>query len=80
MKIGTLEKANEIDKQIKKLQDLKRACYKPYLKICPIKRSRNNLAIQDGNTVVITEKGLSDLIINYCDKRIAELQSDLESL
>lgn len=80
MKYSELEKANEINRQIKTLQDLRIACFKPYLHICPIKRRINNLAFQDGNTIVIAEKGLSELIIKYCDTRIEELQSDLEAL
>lgn len=80
MKYSELEKANEINRQIKTLQDLRRACLKPYLHICPIKYRINNLAFQDGNTIVIAEKGLSELILEYCDRRIEELSSDLEAL
>lgn len=80
MKYTELEKANEIIRQIDKLQDLRRACFKPYLHICPVKRRINNLVIQDDRTVVIAEKGLSELIIKYCNRRIEELNSDLEAL
>lgn len=80
MKYTELEKANEISRQIDTLQDLRRACFKPYLHIFPTKHRINNLVIQDDHTVVIAEKGLSELIIRYCDRRIEELQSDLEAL
>lgn len=80
MTSNILEKANEINKQIKTLQDLRIACCKTSLTICPIKRSRNNLAIQNGDNVVIADQELNDVIINYCNRRIAELQSDLEAL
>ena len=80
MKYSELEKANEINRQIKTLQDLRIACFKPYLHIYPIKHRINNIAIQDDRTIVIAEKGLSELIIKYCDRRIEELRSDLEAL
>lgn len=80
MTSNILEKANEINRQIEILQDLRRVCFKPYLTILPIKRRINNLGIRDDNNVIIAEKGLSELIINYCDRRIAELQSDLKAL
>lgn len=80
MKYTELEKANEINRQIKILQDLRTACLKTYLTIIPIRRSRNNLAIQDGNNIIIAETGLNDVIRDYCDRRIEELQSDLEAL
>lgn len=78
MKYTELEKANEINRQIKTLQDLRRICLKPYLTIWPINRS---LAFKDdyGN-IIINEKGLNDVIIEYCDKRIKELQKEIEEL
>lgn len=80
MKYTELEKANEINRQIETLQDLRMACLKTYLTIIPIKRSRNNLAIQDGNSIIIAETDLNDVIRDYCDKRIAELNNELEAL
>lgn len=80
MKYTELEKANEINRRIETLQDLRMACLKTYLTIIPIKRSRNNLAIQDGNSIIIAETDLNDVIRDYCDKRIAELNNELEAL
>ena len=80
MKYTELEKANEIKRQIETLQDLRIACLKTYLTIIPIKRSRNNLAIQHGNKIIIAETDLNDIIRDYCDKRITELNNDLEAL
>ena len=80
MKYTELKKANELKRQIDEFQNLRIACLKTYLTILPIKRSRNNLAIKDGNDIIIAEAGLNDVIIDYCDKRIAELNNELEAL
>lgn len=77
MKYTELEKANKINSQIKALQDLRRLCLKPYLRIFPAKR---NLIFEDDHTILIAEEGLNDVILQYCDKRIEELQKEIEEL
>ena len=76
-----LEKAKEIKLEIEKFRNLRILCRtKKYLNFIPFKASRNGVLLKDGNDVIILEKGLNDLIETYCDRRIEELESDLEAI
>ena len=75
-----LELANEIKQKISKLQDLRRATFKSYLHFLPFKRSWNGVCVQDDHTIIICDEELNKLIEEYCDRRIEELQTDLEAL
>ena len=80
MTYSDLELANEIKRKISKLQDLRRATFKPYLHFLPFKIRWSGICVQDDNGIVICDEGLNKLIEEYCDKRIAELQAELETL
>ena len=80
MTYSDLELANKIEKKISALQDLRRAVFKRYLSFLPSRRSWNGVCVQDDNTIIICDEELNKVIKEYCDKRIAELQAELEAL
>lgn len=72
-------KADDIYKKIEDLGKLRRIANKPYKRF---RLSKKFLWIfnYDRTEAVVCDKGLTELIENYCDERIKELQEELEKL
>lgn len=72
-------KADGIYKKIEDLKSLRRIANRPYKKF---RLSRKFLWISDftEDNITLCDKGLTNLIEEYCDKRIVELQEELNRL
>ncbi len=72
-------KADDIYKKIEDFKKLKRIANRPYKRF---KLSSNLLWIYnyEKTEAVVCDKGLTELIEEYCNKRIEELQEELKKL
>lgn len=72
-------KADDIYKKIEDLKGLRRIANRPYKKF---RLSKKFLWISDytEDDIILCDKGLTELIEEYCNKRIDELQKELEAL
>ena len=73
------DRATEIHKQIKDIKELRDLCPLPYKKFTLIK-SFLWMGNYNNRTMSICDDGLTEVIREYCDKRIKELQDELEAL
>lgn len=75
-----LKKANDIKNKINEFDKLRLIASKPYKKFTLSKRERLFISDYDEFQMVICDKGLAELIEEYCNKRIKELNEELERL
>ena len=73
------DRATEIHKQIKDFQGLRDLCIFPYKRFTLTKRTLW-MGTYNNNTLAICDEGLTEVIRDYCDKRIQELEDELEAL
>lgn len=72
-------KAEEIQKKIKEFEELRYITTKPYKKYGLIKKFLW-ISDYDKQEVCLCDKGLTELIRDYCDKRIRKLREELAAL
>lgn len=75
-----LKRANEIKDQVSNLQEIRIAAHKPYLTFFGLQVQFGGLVINTENSYITCDKGLNEVIKEYCDKRIEELKAELEAL
>ena len=75
----TYKRAEEIQKELKDFNTLHYIACKPYKKYWLTKKFLW-LSTYEGDSVCLCDEGLSELIREYCNKRIRELREELESL
>jgi ATP-dependent Lon protease len=73
------QRATEIQKQIKDLNDLHYIACKPFKKFFLIKKFLW-ASTYDGDAVSLCDEGLTEIIREYCNRRIRELRKELETL
>jgi hypothetical protein len=75
----TYMRAEEIQNKLKNLSNLHYIACKPY-KNYFLKKNFLCISTYDKNSVCICDEGLTEVIREYCSKRMQELRKELESL
>lgn len=75
----TYKKAEEIQKKLKDLDKLHYIACKPYKRYFTTLKSFF-VSTYDRDEVCLCDEGLTEVIREYCDKRIQELKEELKSL
>jgi hypothetical protein len=73
------EKATEIQKQLDRFKTLRYMANKPFKRYF-YKTTIFGMSTYDRSEVCLCDDGLTEVIREYCDKRIKELQDELEAL
>lgn len=75
----TYKRAEEIQKKLKDLDTLHYIACKPFKKYF-LKKEFLCVSTYDKDAVCICDEGLTEVIREYCNKRIQELREELSSL
>lgn len=75
----TYIKAEEIFNQLKDLKNLRHITFEPHKRFC-LRQKFLYIADFDETELCLCDEGLNNVIRDYCDKRIKELEDELESL
>lgn len=75
----TYKKAEEIQKKLKDLNKLHKIACRSYMRYFIIRKFLF-ISNYDRDEVVLSDEGLTEIIKEYCDKRIQELKEELKSL
>ena len=73
----TYEKAKEIQDSLDKLNKLRFMTHKPWIRFI---KERTWLTDYDKREVCLCDEDLTNVISDYCDKKIKELKEELKSL
>lgn len=76
----TYNTAQKIQKQIAEFVKLRLIVAKPFQRYFLVKPKKLGISSYNGDSVTICEDGLTNLILEYCDKRIKELRDELAAL
>lgn len=79
MTIVAYKKAEEIHDKLDKYRRLRRGCFDTYRKYILVKKFLWTTSYRE-DEITLCDKELSKLIEDYCDKKINELEKQLEAL
>lgn len=79
MTIVAYKKAEKIHDELNRYRKLRRICYGTYKKYILAKKFLWLSTYQE-DEIALCDKELSELIVEYCDKKINELEKQLEVL
>lgn len=80
MKKETIDKANELEAQIGRYDKIAFICSFPYQRFRLFKKKAYICKSDEMSNILITDEELAKLIVDYCDKKKAELRAELEAL
>ena len=80
MKRETIEKAHDLEAEIGYYEKVAYICSFPYRKFKLFKKKAYICDTDEMSNICIRDKELAELIVDYCNKKKAELQAELDAL